>query len=229
VVVSHCITVSAIPVSVRTMRLTKFGHACVRIEHDGHTLVVDPGGFTGPEAVDGADAVLITHQHADHYDADNLRRTHAPVFTIDEVARLIGSDAPDLSERVTVVAPGDSLEVAGLPVRAVGELHAVIHPDLPRVSNCGYVVTAGDTRFFHPGDALTPPDEPVDVLGLVVSAPWMRAAEAVDFARLVGAPRNVAIHDRIYSEVGLGVVDGHLRRLLPEGQDYVRLADGEDL
>ena len=50
------------------MRLTKFGHACIRIEHDGHTLVIDPGGFTEPEAVDGADAVLITHQHPDHYD-----------------------------------------------------------------------------------------------------------------------------------------------------------------
>jgi L-ascorbate metabolism protein UlaG (beta-lactamase superfamily) len=37
------------------MRITKFGHACIRIEHDGHTIVVDPGGFTQPEAVDGAD------------------------------------------------------------------------------------------------------------------------------------------------------------------------------
>ena len=114
-------------------------------------------------------------------------------------------------------------------MRSVGELHAVIHPDLPRAYNSGYVVTAGDTRVFHPGDALTPPDEQVDVLCVVVSAPWMRAAEAVDFARLVGAPRNVAIHDRVYSEAGLGIVDGHLQRLLPDAQDYVRLADGADL
>ena len=210
------------------MRLTKFGHACIRIEHDGHTLVIDPGGFTEAEAVDGADAVLITHQHADHYDVANLRRTETPVFTIAEVAGLIRDDAPDVAERVTVVEPGDAF-AGGLPVRSVGELHAVIHPDLPRAYNSGYVVTAGDTRVFHPGDALTPPDEQVDVLCVVVSAPWMRAAEAVDFARLVGAPRNVAIHDRVYSEAGLGIIDGHLQRLLPDGQAYVRLADGSDL
>ena len=49
------------------MRITKFGHACVRIEHGGAALVVDPGMFTEPEAVDGAEAVVITHEHPDHY------------------------------------------------------------------------------------------------------------------------------------------------------------------
>jgi hypothetical protein len=83
---------------------------------------------------------------------------------------------------------------------------------------------------YHPGDALTPPGEEVDLLLLVVSAPWMRAAEAIDFAREVGAPRNLAIHDKVYSEAGLGIVDGHLRRFLePNGQSYRRLGDGEDL
>jgi len=211
------------------MRITKLGHSCVRIEHDGHTLVIDPGMFTNPDAVDGADAVLITHEHPDHYVPGHLARTDAPVLTIDAVATRIAEDAPDISERVTVVAPGESFEAAGLPVRAVGELHAVIHPELPRFHNSGYVVTLGGQRLYHPGDALTPPDEPVDVLCVVVSAPWMKASEAVDFARLVGAPRNFAIHDRTYSAAGLTVVDGHLGRLLPESQSYVRLCDGADL
>ena len=210
------------------MRLTKFGHACIRVEHDGRVLVIDPGVFTDADAVDGADAVLITHEHPDHYLADHLRRTDARVFTIDAVAARIREDAPDVAERVTVVAPGQDV-VAALPVRAVGVLHAVIHLDLPRVHNSGYVVTAGDTTLFHPGDALTPPDVPVDLLCVVVSAPWMKASEGVDFARLVGAPRNLAIHDRVYSEAGLGIVDRHFGLLLPDRQDYVRLRDGADL
>lgn len=211
------------------MRITKFGHACVRIEHDGRSVVLDPGVFTDVAALDGADAVLITHEHPDHYLAEHLRATDAPIFTIDAVAARIREEAPDLGERVRVVAPGESFD-PGIPARAVGELHAVIHPELPRFFNSGYVLTAGGQKVYHPGDALTPPDETVDVLLLPVSAPWLRAADAIDFARDVAAPRNLAIHDRIYSQAGLDIVDGHLERFLaPAGLEYVRIADGSDL
>ncbi len=215
--------------SVPYVRITKFGHACIRIEHDGTTVVIDPGLFAEPEALDGADAVLITHEHFDHYTPEHLRSTHAPVFTIGAVAERIREDAPEVAERVTVVAPGEHFDV-GLPVQAIGELHAVIHPELPRFDNSGYVLTLGQTRIYHPGDALTAPGQPVDLLCVPVSAPWLKVSEAIDFARAVAAPRNLAIHDRVYSEAGLGIVEGHMNRFLPDlGQEYVRLADGEDL
>jgi L-ascorbate metabolism protein UlaG (beta-lactamase superfamily) len=211
------------------MRITKFGHACVRIEHDGTTVVLDPGMFTDPEAVAGADAVLITHEHPDHYLPDNLVAAEAPVFTIEAVAGKIREDVPALVDRLEVVAAGESFDV-GVPVRAVGELHAVIHPELPRITNSGYVLDLGGTKVYHPGDALTVPGESVDVLCCPVSAPWMRVSEAIEFARAVKAPRNLAIHDRVYSEAGLGIVDTHMNRFLPEdGLEYVRRADGEDL
>src|SRR5688500_16969330 len=211
------------------MRVTKLGHACVRVEHEGVTVVVDPGVFTDVAAVDGVDAVLITHEHPDHYLADHLRATDAPIWTIEAVARQIRADAPDVAERVTVVSPEQSFDV-GLPVRAVGERHAVIHPELPRFDNSGYMLTAGEAWIYHPGDALTLPGAHVDVLCVPVCAPWMKASDGIDFARAVRAPRNLAIHDRVYSEAGLGIVDGHMNRFLPgEGLEYVRLADGKDM
>ena len=211
------------------MRLTKFGHACVRIEHQGVRIVLDPGSFTEREAVDGADVVLITHEHADHYDADHLRATTAQIHTIAAVADVIRAEAPDLADRLHVVAPGDVLDV-GLPVRVVGEKHAVIHPDYPRLDNSGYLLTVGDTVVYHPGDSLTAPAQPVDVLLAPVSAPWLKISEAIDFVREVGAPRTLAIHDRVYSEVALGMVDTHMHHLaLRDGMSFSRLADGADL
>ncbi|UBU08804.1 MBL fold metallo-hydrolase [Nonomuraea gerenzanensis] len=59
------------------MLLTKFGHACVRVEKDGRRLVIDPGGLTEPQALDGADAVLVTHEHFDHFSEERLRRAAA--------------------------------------------------------------------------------------------------------------------------------------------------------
>lgn len=212
------------------MRITKFGHACVRIEHEGTTLVLDPGMFTDAEALDGADAVLITHEHPDHYSADLLGRSDAPVFTIDAVAAKIREDAPEIGERTTVVAPGQSFEAAGVPVTAVGDMHALIHEEIPRIHNTGYRIEVGGQRLFHPGDAITETDQDVDVLFVPVSAPWAASRDLIDFARAVKAPRNVAIHDRVYSEAGSAIFDSQMNLFLPKaGQEYFRLKDGQDL
>jgi L-ascorbate metabolism protein UlaG (beta-lactamase superfamily) len=212
------------------MRITKLGHACVRIEHDGVVLVVDPGGFTDPSAVDGATAVLVTHEHPDHLDLDNLRAVDAPVFTIEAVRRQIADADPSVAERVTVVSPGQQFD-PGLPVTAVGELHAVIHQDLGRIPNSGYVVDVGSTRVYHPGDALTtPPGPPVDVLFLPAHAPWSKVSEVADFARAVGAPRSVAIHDGLLNDNGLTVVGRVLSGLLDDDEHaYQRVTPGTDL
>jgi L-ascorbate metabolism protein UlaG (beta-lactamase superfamily) len=207
------------------MRITKFGHACIRIEHDDAVVVVDPGAFSEREAVDGATAVLVTHEHPDHLDVDHLRAADAPVFTIEAVRTRIVEADEDVAARVTVVSPGQQFDV-GLPVTAVGELHAVIHEDLPRFYNSGYVLDVGGTRLYHPGDALTPAGGPVDVLFLPVHAPWSKISEVVDFARTVGADRSVAVHDGLLNDTGLSVVGRTLGTLV---DGYERVTPGTDL
>jgi L-ascorbate metabolism protein UlaG (beta-lactamase superfamily) len=211
------------------VRITKFGHACVRIEHDGQVVVVDPGGFTEREAVDGATAVLLTHEHPDHLDVGNLAATDAPVFTIEAVRRAIAAADPAVAERVQVVSPGQQIDV-GLPVTAVGELHAVIHPDLPRLDNTGFVVDIGTRRVYHPGDSLTPAGGPVDLLLLPVHAPWSKISEVADFSRTVGAARSVAVHDGLLNEAGHGVVGRVLHGLLDNDEHaYERVEPGSDI
>lgn len=212
------------------MRITKFGHACVRVQaDDGGVVVLDPGSFSEVEALDGAQAVLLTHEHADHVHPDHLRATDAPIWTIAAVERMLRAEAPDVAERVTVVRPGDRLVVAGIAVEVVGEKHAVIHPDYDRFDNSGYLLESGGSSVYHPGDSLTAPPRDVDVLLAPVSAPWLKVAEAIDFAREVGAPTSLGIHDRVYSEIGLRMVAMHMGNLLPSGQAFELRDPGEDL
>ena len=209
------------------MRLTKMGHACVRIEAAGRVLVIDPGGFTEPDAVDGAAGVLITHEHPDHFDADRLRRADAPLWTNAGVATAIAEQAPDLSERVTVVAAGDDVLAGGFAVSIHGSQHALIHEDIPRVANTAYLV---EGTMFHPGDSWTAPPRPVETLLVPVNAPWMRIGEAVDFARAYAASRAVAIHDGMLNDNGLAVVGRVLEGLLgARGIQYTRVRPGSDV
>lgn len=209
-----------------TMQLTKFSHACIRLEREGAVLVVDPGGFTEPEALDGADAVLITHEHFDHLDADKLAQavSRQPTLTVHTHADV----APKLGlpgAVVHTVAPGEEFEAAGFQVRAGGGQHAVIHPDIPRITNLGYLI---EGTVYHPGDSVDPGDVPegarVETLFLPINAPWLKLSESVDFARAVAPQRAYALHDFLLSDAGLNVYGGSIGKLA--GCDYTRLEPG---
>lgn len=211
------------------MRITKFGHSCIRIEQDGAVLVIDPGGWSEPEAVDGATAILITHEHADHYNLANLRASDAPIYTIATVAEQIERFGRDVLERVTVVGPNDSFD-AGLPVQVVGERHVPIHNALPVPYNSGFYIV-GERTVYHPGDAFTPPPGPVDVFCLPVSAPWLRMSRSLGFAESVGAPLTLAVHDASASADALAISDEHLSAAMAamDGSAYTRVPAGTDV
>ncbi len=211
------------------MKLTKKGHACVRLEKDGRSLVIDPGAFSEEDAAVGAEAILVTHEHMDHFDEGRLRAAleaepAARIWTLASVADRIADAFPG---RVHTVGEGDTFSAAGFDIEVHGQLHAVIHPDIPRITNVGYVV---DGSVFHPGDALTVPGRPVETLLLPVHAPWNKLAELVDYVREVGPDRALDVHDALLSEVA-PLVYG--RMLGPEGPgigaEHVRLAPGESI
>jgi L-ascorbate metabolism protein UlaG (beta-lactamase superfamily) len=147
------------------------------------------------------------------------------VFTIAAVRDRIAEAEGAVAERVSVVSPGQRLDV-GVPVTAVGELHALIHQDVPRIANSGFVMEVGDTRVYHPGDSFTPAGEPVDVLLLPAIAPWSRVGDVVDFARAVGATHSLAVHDGILNDNGLAITDRNLGGLV---EGYQRVAPGTDV
>ena len=181
------------------MRLTKYAHACVTLEKDGTSIVLDPGAFTpdAAAAVAGAAAVLITHEHFDHVDEAVLTAALA-----ERPGLAVYGPAPirdKFGDRVTVVTAGDHFTAAGFVVTVEGATHASIHPDIPPVANVGYLI---DGTVFHPGDAYLVPDAPVGTLLLPTSGPWTRLADAADFVRAVGPKRVVQIHELMLSDLG---------------------------
>ncbi|WP_335978802.1 MBL fold metallo-hydrolase [Streptomyces sp. CA2R106] len=208
------------------MELTKKSHACVRLEREGRTLVIDPGAFTEPDAVAGVDAILVTHEHADHFSEDRLRaglesNPAAELWTLASVADAMSAAFPG---RVHTVGHGDSFTAAGFDVQVHGELHAVIHPDIPRIRNIGFLI---DRAVFHPGDALTLPGHAVDTLLLPVQAPWSKISEVIDYVREVRPRRSVDVHDALLTDLARPIYDMQIGNL--GGADHLRLAPGEAL
>ncbi|GAA2317218.1 MBL fold metallo-hydrolase [Streptomyces hawaiiensis] len=207
------------------MKLTKKSHACVRLEKDGRTLVLDPGAFSEEDAALGADAILVTHEHPDHFDESRLRAAMernpaAEIWTLKAVAEKVSSAFPG---RVHTVGHGDTFTAAGFDVQVHGELHAVIHPDVPRITNVGYLVDGG--KVFHPGDALTVPDHPVETLMLPVMAPWSKISEVIDYVRELKPQRAYDIHDAYLTDLARPIYDRQIGQL--GGSEHLRLTPGE--
>ncbi|MHC3469470.1 MBL fold metallo-hydrolase [Streptomyces sp. 7R007] len=185
------------------MQLTKHAHACVTLEKDGTRLVIDPGTFTpdAAEAVSRAHAVLITHEHFDHFD-DKLvtaaldAQPDLHVYGTSAVADALGGH----EGRVHTVAAGDAFTVGSLSVSVHGHRHAPIHADIPCPDNVGYLVDEG--TLYHPGDAYFAPGTPVRTLLLPTSGPWTKLGEAADYVRAVKPERVIQIHELMLSDLG---------------------------
>jgi L-ascorbate metabolism protein UlaG (beta-lactamase superfamily) len=211
------------------LTLTKFAHACVRLETAGTVIVIDPGAFSGPEALEGADAVLVTHEHFDHVVPETLRAAAATNPDLEVWTNpALAAHFADLGGRVHAVTHGDTFAVGGaggVPVHVHGEKHAVIHRDIPEIDNVGFLVAG---RVFHPGDAFTVPEEPVPTLLVPVSGPWLRIGEAVDYVREVAPADAYTIHEALLSDIGMQTVERLLGGLAGgEDRPIRRLAPGE--
>jgi L-ascorbate metabolism protein UlaG (beta-lactamase superfamily) len=210
----------------RTMRITKYGHACLLLEDGGVKLLIDPGVYSGGlEVIEGLSAVLITHQHSDHLSPESLRalKDKNPKLRIycDEGSYALLEKLGDLE--ALAVHAGEEFELDGVRVKVAGTDHAVIHPTILGIPNVGYLV---GKRFFYPGDNFTRLDEPVEILALPAGAPWLKISEAIDYMLAVHPEVAIPVHDAVLAipEMNYGLFRrfaepvGIEIRVVPNGQ-----------
>jgi L-ascorbate metabolism protein UlaG (beta-lactamase superfamily) len=191
------------------MKLTKLEHAALVLEASGQKLFVDPGSFTTALTdTANAAAVVITHEHPDHWTPEQLARVTSmnpgiPIYGPAGVAAAAG-DIP-----VIVVSEGDTVTAGPFTLRFFGAKHAVIHSSIPVIDNVGVLV---NDELFYPGDAFTIP-EGIEVKTLAVSAgaPWLKIGEVIDYVLAVKPLRSFPTHEMGLSRGGKDLANARIK------------------
>ena len=182
------------------MKLTKYGHACVIIEKNGSRVIIDAGGLTElPDDLRRIVAVVCTHVHGDHTNQTNIEK--------------ILAQSPD----AVVIAHPESLEtlrslrcekkpVSTDEVITIGnftlKVRVVDHAVIWKSSPCKNLTVLVDAFYYYAGDSFELIDEQVDVVGVPLSAPWLKVADAIEFARAMNAQNAMPTHNGLLNDIG---------------------------
>jgi len=208
------------------MRVTKHEHAALLLEEAGKRLIIDPGSFTLPFSdLRGLVAVVLTHEHADHWTPEHLTRIRdlapdVPIYGPEGVAAAAeGFD-------ITVVAPGDTVVVDPFTLRFFGGRHQVIHESIPIIDNVGVLV---NDEFYYPGDSYAVPENvDVTLLAAPLGAPWLRIADAMDYVLAVRPRMAFGTHDMTLSVIGRGMHRARLQWATEQGGgEFLELEPGD--
>ncbi|GAA4664889.1 MBL fold metallo-hydrolase [Frondihabitans cladoniiphilus] len=209
------------------MKVTKYEHAALVVEESGRRLVVDPGSFTRSLGdIADVDAIVVTHEHADHWTPEQLSallatNPGAKVFGNAGIAAALEGFA------VETVADGQTVEVGPFTLTFAGTTHATIHSTVTVPANTGVLVNA---KLFYPGDAFFVPPFPVEVLAAPVGAPWLKIGDAMDYVLAVKAARSFPVHEQTLSEAGFAMHSSRLAAMAESfGGSGVVLQAGESL
>lgn len=208
------------------MRITKYEHSCLLLTLGDESIVIDPGAFLTPPDFTAVVAIVITHEHADHWTAEQVRR----VLDKSPDARIIApqgvADAAEDLE-VDVVAPGDIVEVGAFKLEFFGGEHAVIHSSIPVIDNVGVLV---NDELYYAGDSYAVPGVEVGTLAAPIGAPWLKIGEAMDYVLAVKPARAFYVHDMTLSVAGKQLSATRLAWATEQGGGtFTELQPGETL
>jgi len=210
------------------MNITRYGHSCLLVEDNGVRVLTDIGTMNETPDIAGVSAIVISHEHGDHFDIEKIKevlKNNPDAQIITHAA--VGEKLNEAGISFVAIEPGESLNINGFMIESYGTDHAIIYGDTPPCRNTGFLLA---NKLFMPGDALHDiPAKPVEILALPTSGPWMKLAEAIDYAKAVKPKAAFPIHDALYTDaVRKGGIATWMERLLtPAGIEFVNVLPGE--
>ena len=212
---------------MNNMKITKHGHACLEVQIDSETLVIDPGSYTEElQGLKNVVAVVITHKHDDHCDEAKIAKIkqanpEVQIFGTSEVAeRLKGMD-------VKTVYHGDYYEAGGFKLEFFGDMHQIIHQSIPLMQNTAVLVNG---ELYYAGDSYTPPDVKVKVLACPTSAPWLKIGDVMDYIKELKPAICFPTHNALLSQLGHDLNNSRVKLVTEEnGGEFKYLEVGQSL
>lgn len=201
------------------MKITKFGHCCLYIEHKGIKILTDPGAYsTSQDEITGVDIILITHEHPDHLHIDSLKK----VLTNNPNAKIITNFGVGvLLEKENIffekVEDGQYTEINSLLIEGFGSHHEEIYKELGQVQNTGYFI---DNILFYPGDAFTNPGKQVEILATPIAGPWTTFKKAMEYVLEIKPRICFPVHDGMFI-TGRGDLANRLAPKILEGTGII--------
>lgn len=187
------------------MEIRWLGHSAFALSHDGKTVLIDPFLTGNPKAAATADeveadAIFLTHGHADHY-GDTVaiaKRTGAPVVAIVELAGEIAEEGVETYDPNI----GGTVDLGFVSVRLTPAWHTSTTPKGLVSTPAGLVIEMGGKRIYHLGDtglfsdlALPAKRGHIDVALMCIGGHYtMDRFDAVVAAELVKADQVIPCH-----------------------------------
>lgn len=183
-------------------KITWLGHDGFRIDSGSETLVIDPFKLSHTAL---ADFVLISHEHFDHCNSDDLKKVLKPntiVVAIPSCKEELDKVSP---KEIKIVRPGDRVTVGSFEVMAVPAYNTNkysapgkhFHPKAD--GKVGYIIkTQSGASIYHTGDSDVIPEMEnlaPDIVLVPVSGTYvMTAEEAVEAVNKIKPKIAIPMH-----------------------------------
>ena len=203
------------------------------IEEGGKRILTDPGNFSDAQnSLTGIDAVVITHEHGDHFHADSVQaivKNNPSARIISNAA--VGKHLETLGVKHEVVDGRGTTSLGSIPLEAFDCRHEEIFEEYGQVQNTAYLIgemlIPGDA-FFDPASVGAPGK--VRVLALPVAGPWCRFPDAMRYAINMKPQKALPIHDAVMRQGMGGFVYQLSQKILKSKADidFVPMGEGAE-